>query len=155
MIARVPLRPRIVGGAQQIGENMALKFSDPSWNPSKPSAGQTPLSYSQYDGNLSVWDSMTMGGQGLDMGRAVTAGNFNPAANGVNTTQLDGQSSFVDSLAGFGQALLQGIGVRPDQPQQMQAQPVGFWGQPEPKGLQIEQIAIFGLIGAGLYFAFK
>ena len=96
-----------------------------------------------------------MGSAGLDMGRTVTAGNFNPTANGVNTTQIDGGASFVDALSGFGKALLEGIGVEPERPSNGGAQPVFFRREEKPKGMDVQQIAIFGLIGVGLYFAFS
>lgn len=77
-------------------------------------------------------------------------------AGGVNTTQVDGQSSFVDGLAGFGGALLQGIGVRPER-QQNGPQPA-MWGQQSDQsagGIDWQMIVVVGLVGVGVYYAFR
>lgn len=128
-----------------------LSFSNDAYNPPKSSGAG--LKFANYDSKFSIWDTMGMGADSLSMGQPVqTAGNFNPAA-GVNTTQVDGQASFFDSLAGFGQAMLGGIGVQPERA--AQAQPA-FWGQPEePKGIDTETLVVFGLVGVGVYFLFK
>jgi len=83
-----------------------------------------------------------------------SSGNGSGPNQGVNTTQIDGQTSFFEGLTGLGSALLDGIGVRDDRQQQPTERQVSFWQDPEPQGIGIEQIAIFGLIGAGVYFAF-
>lgn len=135
-----------------------LGYSNPAWN----SNGNTGagLSYDGYSGGYDIWDAQTSAqGGGFSLGtlvNSITGGGgttFMPTQqNGVNTTQLDGQRSFFEGLAGFSTALLSGIGVGGDNPRG--AQPAS-WGRPQPQGIGVGQIAVFGLIGAGVYFAFK
>jgi len=126
-----------------------------TFNPSVPMSAGVAKTPGPYSSSLSpindqvmgttVWDQWTTGNN---------AGSFNPAAGGVNTTQIDGQAGFFDALSGFGQALLGGIGVQSEPAARAQAQPV-FWGQPEPKGIDTETLMVFGLVGVGVYFLFK
>lgn len=126
-----------------------------TYNPSVPTSGGVAVTSGPYSSGLSpindqvmgtsVWDAWTTGN---------SAGSFNPNAGGVNTTQLDGQSGFFDALSGFGQALLGGIGVQPDQP--AQPQPVFWGGQPQQsQGIDTEMLMILGLVGFGVYFLTK
>lgn len=124
-----------------------LSFGNPAFNPSAPNGGPN-LSFANFD---------TPGGipRVSDFLPATGSSGYGSGPNqGVNTTQVDGQTSFFEGLTGLGEALLDGIGVRDDRQQQPTAQEVAFWQDPEPKSIGIEQVAILGLIGAGLYFAF-
>lgn len=72
-------------------------------------------------------------------------------ANGVNTTQIDGQTPFVEGLASFGGALLQSIGVRPDGgAPQMQATPAA-WGSPPPRDMDMKTLLMLGAVGFGAF----
>lgn len=130
-----------------------------TYNPSVPTSAGVAITAGDHPSSLSPINDQVMGGAVWD---AWTTGNsgtiFNPATQGVNTTQIDGQTGFFERLTGFGQALLSGIGVQPEPQAARRAQTQrAFWGggQQQRAGLEIEQIAIFGLIGVGLYFAFK
>lgn len=75
-------------------------------------------------------------------------------SNGVTTSQIDGQTKFVDRLEEFGGALLQSIGVRDDAPT---AQPV-FFSEPQRNqiaGMDVSTIAIFALLAGGIYLFTK
>jgi len=95
--------------------------------------------------NPTLNENMTM--KILDASRDVARYN----AQGVTTTQIDGQSRFVDSLSSFGSALLQSIGVRPEQPAP-QVQPVG-WREPARSGFDTQTLLVLALVGVGAYVA--
>lgn len=121
-----------------------LSFSNPAFNPAAPSGG-VDLSFANF-GSPSASSIPRISD-------FLGPTNTGSAVNGVNTTQIDGQTGFFEALSGFGSALLSGIGVRPDQ-QALQAQPVGFF-TPQQQGIGVEKIAIAALVAGGLYFAFK
>lgn len=77
-------------------------------------------------------------------------------ANGVNTTQIDGQTPFVEKLTSFGGALLASIGVRDDAPQ---AQPVAYGMGEHPErtiaGFPARTVMIAALLAGGAYLVWK
>lgn len=135
---------------------MALSFGNAAWNNASPTSG-AGLSFGASvppGSGYSMWDSFTSA-LPLDMGKAVGSATTTAAANGVNTTQIDGQGSFFDALAGFGSAVLSGVGVQPDN-MGATAQPASWTGQQAASsGVPLETIMIVGLVGAGLYFALR
>lgn len=82
--------------------------------------------------------------------------NANKAAaarGGVNTSQLEGQTSFIGDLAGLGAALMQSIGVRNDAGTQPQVMPAS-WGRQSP-GLDTNTLLMIGAVGLGVYLMAK
>lgn len=126
-----------------------LRFGNPAFNPAAPRAGAN-LTFSEYGvpgGIPRVSDFMTAT-------NTEASRNRGDANQGVNTTQVDGQTGFFEALSGFGSALLSGLGVQGEREAQ-RARQVGFFTEPEPQGIQTEQLVMIGLVGAGLYFAFR
>jgi len=95
--------------------------------------------------NPTLNENMTM--KILDASRDVARYN----AQGVTTTQIDGQSRFVDSLSSFGSALLQSIGVRTEQPAP-QVHPA-VWREPARSGFDTQTLLVLALVGVGAYVA--
>lgn len=131
---------------------MALSFGGgSSWGGLFPSTNTADLSFggSGVD-QQSLWDAA-----GLSFGTPAGSTGTTAAAQGVNTTQLDGQSGFFDALSGFGTALLSGIGVQPDTGTATAQKASWGGGGRQRGGVQLDQVLVVGLVGAGLYFALK
>ncbi|PJE25767.1 hypothetical protein SAMN06297129_2445 [Pseudooceanicola antarcticus] len=128
---------------------MALSFGNPAWTTGGTASGPN-LSFGANIPAVDLWSSL-----GLDFGTPVGAtGTTAAAAAGVNTTQLDGQTGFFDALSGFGSAILSGMGVQPEGTATVQQ---ASWGgqQTSAAGIPLDTLLMVGLVGAGIYFAFK
>lgn len=93
---------------------------------------------------------------GFDLGSVVSnfTGGMTPAAQGINTAQIDGKTSFADALAGLSRAVLGGIGATDGGSAAPAATPV-FYQAPQSSGVDIQTIAIVGLVAFGIYYLTK
>lgn len=125
-----------------------LSFGNSAWTTGGNSSGPN-LSFGSSVPAVDLWSNL-----GLDFGTPVGSTGTTAAAAGVNTTQLDGQSGFFEALSGFGGAILNGIGVQPEGSAQVQQ---ASWGgqQAAPGGVPLDTLLMVGLVGAGIYFAFR
>lgn len=101
--------------------------------------------------NSGTWDpslSQDMAIKFLDAQVEIARASASP---GVNTAPIDGKSNFVDNLSGLGIALLQSIGVQPEQ-SAAQAYPAAY--QPQSTGPNLTTLIVLGLFGIGAYVAF-
>lgn len=91
---------------------------------------------------------------GFDLGSVVS--NFTggtPAAQGINTAQIDGKTTFADALAGLSRAVLGGIGAT-DGGSAPAATPV-FYQEAQQSGIDLQTVAIVGVVAFGIYYLTK
>jgi len=117
-------------------DNLPYELQSPTW--------RNAFNYS--DTGANTWNPTLNDNKTADILNASLAV---ARANGVNTAQVDGSSGFLSNLSGFGQALLQSIGVQPEQP--AQAQQVA-WRQ--SRGIDQQTLIVMGLLAFGAYVAF-
>ncbi|AVW90985.1 hypothetical protein DA792_07715 [Celeribacter baekdonensis] len=135
---------------------MALTFGDSV--PSVSSAGPSRnLSYGTANSGFSVTDWLfgsSSSGPGYSSGVPIvgTSGEYVDAlaAAGVNTTQMDGTTGFASALSGLASAVLGSMGAQDDTPQYTQVS-----AGKQVAGFDVRTIAIFGVIGAAIYYLAK
>jgi hypothetical protein len=102
--------------------------------------------------NVRVWNPTLNQDFTTDiLNASVQVANAN-ARNGVNTTQIDGQTAFMDGLSAFGSSLVRSLGIMPDE-SNVQAQPVGYF-QRDSGGMDTSTLLIVAAVGFGVYMAF-
>ncbi|WP_417267549.1 hypothetical protein [Celeribacter baekdonensis] len=117
---------------------------------------ERPLSYGSAGSGFNVTDWLfgsSSSGPGYSAGVPIvgTSGEYLDAmgSSGVNTTQMDGTTGFASALSGLASAVLGSMGAQDDTPQATQV------STKQVAGFDVRTIAIFGVIGAAIYYVAK